>query len=182
MIARTGPHPGKPRKEAEPGETGFSLASGEERPSWSEAVSQASTHVQQRKLAIEEAAERQKPKSRGLLLVEAAVIFAGVIAWDIYVYTRPQEIPPPAEEAVDLRWFVSDVVELIEDFHAEQGRLPTRADLGDLLDEEFSYDIRGEGYVVGLEGEGARVEYDGSVPLDEWVSSGATGSGGGNSS
>ena len=149
---------------------------------WSEAVSQASAHVEQLEVAMEEATERQKPKSRGPLLAAAAVILAGVITWDIYVLSQPPEIPLPADEAVDLRWFVADVVELIEDFRAGQGRLPTRADLGDLLDPEFSYEIRGERYVVGLEGEGTRVEYDGSVPLDEWVSSGATGTGEGGAS
>ena len=149
---------------------------------WSEAVSEASAHVQQRKVAVEEATERQKPKSTGRLLAAAAVIFAGVIAWDVYVLMQPPEVPPPAEEAVDLRWLVADAVELIEDFRADEGRLPTRADLGDLLDEEFSYEIRGEAYVVGLEGEGTRVQYDGSVPLDEWVSSGGRGTGDGSTS
>ncbi|MCH7990911.1 MAG: hypothetical protein IIC35_00660 [Gemmatimonadetes bacterium] len=116
--------------------------------------------------AIQRAAE---PQIEGTVVAAAAVLLAAVIAWDVHVMTRPQNMPLPADEAVDLRWFLADAVELIENFRAEEGRLPSRADLGDLLGDSFSLEIRGQMYVIGLEGAGTSVRYDGSVPLDEWV-------------
>lgn len=142
---------------------------------WSEVLSEANVDAREHTLAGEQAVARQRPKSQTPVRVAAVVILAGVIAWDVHVMTRPQEMPLPADEAVDLRWFVADAVELIEGFRAEEGRLPTRNDLGDLLAEPFSLEIRGQGYVIGLERAGARVEYDGSVPLDEWLSPGTVG-------
>lgn len=145
---------------------------------WSDAVSAASRHVRDRTAAIEEAAERQKPKSRAPILAAVGVIFVAVLGWNVYVLAQPPELPGPAEEALHLRYFVGDAVNLIEDFRAEEGRLPTRADLGDLLDAEIRYDAGEGGYVVGLEGEQVSVEYDGSVPLDAWVAAGTDAGGG----
>lgn len=145
----------------------------------SKAVSQATEHVQDRQSAFEEAAEQQKPKSSGTLLAVAGVVFLGVLAWDAYVLTRPPEVPSAAVQEEHLRFFVSDAVDLIEQFSAEQGRLPTRADLGDLLDEEISYEVRGEGFVVGMEGEGVSVEYDSRQTLADWMAFGPRAGGGG---
>ena len=148
---------------------------------WSDAVSQASDHVVQRDRAIEEAAEGQKPKSKGPLLAAVALIFACVIVWDVQVLTRPPPDLSATEEALHLRWFVAEAVGVIEDFRDENGQLPTRADLGDQMDEEVFYAVRGEAYVVGLDGERITVEYDGTVPLDEWVPFESTASEGGSS-
>jgi hypothetical protein len=138
-------------------------------PDWSEVVSKASEHVQERRVAADEAAERQKPRARGPVLAAAAVVFAGVLAWDLYMFAQPPEPPPLEEVTVDLRWFVADAVELIEGFRAENGRLPARADLGDLLPADIVYEIRGDTYVVAASEEGLRVEFDGSLPLQRWV-------------
>jgi hypothetical protein len=139
---------------------------------WSNVVSEASRHVKERRAAIEEAQERQKPKSRAPILAAVVAVLVAVVAWDVYVFTRPPELPTPEREAANLRWFVGDAVNLIEDYRAETGRLPTRADLGDLLDDEIVYEIQGEGYVVIMEGERASVEYESGVPLEDWMAFG----------
>jgi hypothetical protein len=139
------------------------------RREWAEVVAEASAHVRDRDSAVEAAGELQKPRSRGPILAAAAVVLAGVVAWDFYMLSRPPEPAPPGEEVVDLRWFVADAVELIEAFRDENGRLPSRADLDEKLPAELEYEARGEGYVVALAGEANRVVYDGSVPLAGWV-------------
>lgn len=139
---------------------------------WSNVVSEASQHVQARAAAIEEAADQQRGAPRGAVLAVVGVLLAVVLAWDVYVFTRPPELPAPAVEAENLRYFVADAVDVVEDFRAEQGRLPTRAELGDLLDPEITYETRGNGFVVGAEGEGVSVEYDSRMPLSEWIASG----------
>ncbi len=146
-------------------------------PDWSEVVAKASEHVQERHVAAEEAAERQKPRARGPVLAVAAVAFAGVLAWDFYMFAQPPEPPPLEETTVDLRWLVADAVELIEGFRSENGRLPARADLGDLLPADIMYELRGDTYVVAAAEEGIRVEFDGSVPLQRWVQDDGAGGG-----
>jgi len=136
---------------------------------WSEALSESTEQAREHALAWKQSGAPQKRRSQGALVAAAAVLLAAVTAWDVHVMTRPQNMPLPADEAVDLRWFLADAVELIENFRAEEGRLPSRADLGDLLGDSFSLEIRGQMYVIGLEGAGTSVRYDGSVPLDEWV-------------
>jgi hypothetical protein len=138
-------------------------------PEWSDVVAKATDHVQQRDVAAEEAAERQKPHARGPIIAAAAVVFAGVIAWDFYAFSQPPEPPPPEETIVDLRWFVADAVELIEGFRSEGGRLPSRADLGDLLSDDIVYEVRGDAYTVAAASGGVRVQYDGSMSLRRWV-------------
>jgi hypothetical protein len=143
-----------------------------ESPDWSEVVDQAAEHVHKRRAAIQEAAEQQRPRSHGPTLAAVCVVLLGVLAWDVYVISRPPDLPSPAVEAENLRYFVVEAVDVIEDFRADQGRLPTRADLGDLLDEDILYQTRGTGYVVSAEGEGASVEYDSGMPLAEWIATG----------
>ncbi len=140
-----------------------------DRPEWSDVIAKAADHVQQRQVAAGEAAERQKPRARGPVIAAAAVVFAGVLAWDFYAFSQPLESPPPEETIVDLRWFVADAVELIEGFRSEGGRLPSRADLGDLLSDDIVYEVRGDAYTVAAASGGVRVEYDGSLSLLRWV-------------
>jgi hypothetical protein len=137
----------------------------------SDAVSEATSHVQAR-AHVGEAATRPHDRSRGRLLAFAVTMLGGVLALDAYVLTRAPAPLPPTEEAEDLRRFVGMAVELIEDFRAETGRLPSRGDLGDLLDPELFYRVADGSYVVGLEGEGVSVEYDSGTPLDAWIDSG----------
>lgn len=142
------------------------------KPDWSDAVSQASEHVQAREVALEEAAEQQQPKSRGPVIAALSVLLVAVASWNVYQLLQPPSLPSAYEEATHLRFFVADAVDLIEDFRADEGRLPTHADLGDLLDEELIYEVRGEVYVVGMEGETTRVEYESTMPFEDWMAFG----------
>jgi len=146
-------------------------------PDLSEAVSRASVHVKERGVAAQEAAERQKPRSQAPALVGAAVIFAAVIAWDVYAFSRAPAPVPTDELRVDLRWLVADAVGVIEGFRIETGRLPTRAELGDLLAEDLLYEVRGDSYVVAVAEGALRVQFDGTVPLDRWVDDESAGPG-----
>ncbi len=149
---------------------------------WVDAVSEASDHVQERKTAAEEAAERAKPKASGLALAVASAILASVVAWDAYVLTRPPEGLPPAEQEVDLAWLVVDAVDLIESYREDEGRLPTAADLSDLLDEEVSYTTQGDRYFVVAVSDEVRVEYDSSLSIEEWIAARILDSSGGSGS
>ncbi len=139
------------------------------RDDFSDVVSNASNHVREREVAIQEAAERSKPKADAPRLVVALLILAGVVVWDGYALSRPPEEAPVAEQEEDLRWLVTDAVDLIESYRDEDGRLPAPGELTDLLDEEVSYTPQGAGYVVIAETESARVEYDSSVSIADWL-------------
>ncbi len=136
---------------------------------WSDAVSEASRHVQERLLAEEEAAERARPKPNAASIVVALVVLVAVLVGDAWVLTRTPNPPSPREQEIDLRWLVADVVEGVEDFRSAEGRLPAPSDLLDLLEEDIFYEPRDGGYVVLAEGDGIHLEFDGNVPLAEWV-------------
>lgn len=135
----------------------------------SDALSEASAHVRERKAASEEAAERAKPKSSGTSLVIALMILAVVAAWDVYGLTRPPAGLPPAEQEADLSWFVVDAVELIEGYRGDEGRLPTAVELPDLAEEGLTYTPQGDAYVVVVESDDVRLVYDSSLSIDEWI-------------
>jgi hypothetical protein len=80
---------------------------------------------------------------------------------------RTTELDPHRVE-VDLRWAVAEVVEEIERQRSISGELPRHEDLHGLLGEAISYTLLGSSYrIVGSRGD-VRVEFDGSIPLDEW--------------
>lgn len=69
----------------------------------------------------------------------------------------------------DLRWAVARVVEHVEKERMLRGRIPEEGEVRVLLSEALSYSVEEGGYrVVGRRG-GVRVEYDGSLPLEEWI-------------
>ena len=141
---------------------------------WSDAVSAASRHVQEREVAEEEAAERARPKRNPALVVVALVALIAVLVGDVWVLTRTPDPLPAKEQEIDLRWLVADVVEGVEDFRSTEGRLPAPSDLLDLVWEDLVYEFRDSGYVVFAESDGIHVEFDGNVPLAEWVALGAS--------
>ena len=77
--------------------------------------------------------------------------------------------------AEDLRRTVGALVEEIEAFRAEEGRLPEEAELiaeeliGPEIDDQMEYTVTADGYVIRLSEDSLVAEYDGSVPLDRWV-------------
>ena len=74
---------------------------------WSDAVSEASRHVQERLVAEEEAAERARPKPNAASVVVALVVLVAVLVGDAWVLTRTPNPPSPREQEIDLRWLVA---------------------------------------------------------------------------
>ncbi len=109
-----------------------------------------------------------------LIIVAALVVLAAVLVGDVWVLTRTPDPLPGRELEIDLRWLVADVVEAVEDFRAAEGRLPASSDLLDLPEEDIVYERRDDGYVVLAEGDGVHLEFDGNVPLAEWVAPGGS--------
>ena len=140
---------------------------------WSDAVSAASRHLQEREVAEEEAAERAKPKRNAAWVVVALVVLVAVLVGDVWVLTRIPDPPPAKQQEADLHWLVADVVEAVEDFRSAEGRLPAPSDL-DLPEGDIVYELRDGGYVVLAEGDGVHLEFDGNVPLAEWVAPGGS--------
>ena len=84
--------------------------------------------------------------------------------------TRPPESLPVADQQIDLSWFVLGAVDAVESFRFTQSRLPSREDLVGILDDEVTYTVVGEGYVVVAETNGVQVEYRSGVTLERWIS------------
>ena len=63
------------------------------------------------------------------------------------------------------------------DFRSAEGRLPAPSDLLDFLEDDIVYERRGGGYVVLAEGDEVHLEFDGNVPLAEWVALGGSDAG-----
>lgn len=141
---------------------------------WSDAVSAASRHVEERAVAEERAAERARPKRNAAWLAMAFGVLVAVAVWDARVLTRTNDPPSAIQQEMDLRWLVADVVQGAEDFRAAEGGLPKASDLLDLLWGDMVYELRDAGYVVLAEGDGIRLEFDGTIPLAEWVALGAS--------
>ena len=121
------------------------------------------------KEAADAAAEAQVKTPNTAFVATLAVILTLIMATDIYVAARSPEPLPPAEQEIDLRWIVADVVVEIEVFREERGHLPTASDLDGLLDEVISFERTGDSYRVVGDAGNVRVEYDGSLPLEQWV-------------
>ena len=139
---------------------------------WSDAVSEASRHVQEREVAEEEAADRARPKRSAAWVLVALVVLVAVLVGDVWLLTRSPDPLPARQQEIDLRWLVADVVESVEDFRSVEGRLPAPSDLLELVEEDLVYERRDGGYVVLAEGDGIHLEFDGNVSLEEWVASG----------
>jgi len=137
---------------------------------FADAVASAAQHLQEREAAAEAASEKAKPKSRRGLLLLGLALLAVVIAWDWHALTRPPEPLPVAEQEIDLSWFVLGAVDVVEGYRAEQGRLPTAAELEGVLDPEVTYSPQDESYLLVAESNGATVEYRSELPLEEWIS------------
>jgi len=127
--------------------------------------------------AVEAVEQRQKPKDRGRVLIGALVVLVVVAAWDVWILTKAPEGLPPEIVAADLHFDVQFAVEAVEDFRADEGRLPAAEEISDYLDDDVIYVTDGAGFsVTALDGD-VQVTYDGSVPLEEWMAEVAAGGG-----
>ncbi len=136
---------------------------------WSGAVDDVLEKVAEHEVAVEEVEERQKPKSRTPILVGALVLLVVVGAWNAWVLTRPPEGLPPEVVSDGLRYTVQMAAEAVQDFRAEQGRLPSSEEVADYLDDFVVYVVTSDGFAItAFDGE-VQVTYDGSVPLEAWM-------------
>lgn len=142
---------------------------------WNEAIAQASEHVEARGAAVDDAAEKQRPRDSGPVLAAATLCLVLSLAWLGFRFQAPPE-EVPINEAVNLAWFLVDAVELVEDFRADSGRLPDPGEAAAMLDEGVVYSVSGEGYAVTVEDGDRTVEYSSDTPLDDWVAIYATSS------
>ena len=136
---------------------------------WDDAVSEASKHVLERTQAKEQVAERQKPRAEGPKIAVLALVLLGVVAWNVHVLTGAPRAVPREDERQSLPWFVSDAVDLIEDFRVDMGRLPDNAEAIDLLDEDVVYETRGDGYFISVSGDRATIEYLSVDDFSTWL-------------
>ena len=139
---------------------------------WDDVVGDAVDRIAEAEANVAAARERQRPRSRTGLLGVGLVVLAAVAAWDVWYFTRPPEGLPVEVVAEDLRYSVQFVAELVEDFQAENGRLPTPAELGDQTTEEITYAVTGDAFTVTASDGVATVTYHSSVPLTTWMAAG----------
>ena len=144
--------------------------------SWHATISQAADHVDEghSQLAdVQARRERAEGESRIRRYVLMLLpVLVGVVAWNVWAFTRPPDVPPDGDIALALRETAGALAQEALAMAAQQGRLPTPAELADQLDNELTYELRGEGFVVTNTDGVIQVRYDGSRPVDEWVASG----------
>jgi len=97
-----------------------------------------------------------------------------VMAGASYLSLRTHGDPPVIEQAEDLRWAVAQVVRRVESVRAQTGRLPTAEELHGLVSDLIVYERVGDSYFVAGERGEVEVLYDGSIPLDEWMTRSAS--------
>jgi hypothetical protein len=136
---------------------------------WVEAVGDAAKHVTARDEAMAEAARRQRPQLHSPRLLVAAVVLIGVLCADIWLWTRDQPTEAAAQEREQLAWLVVDAVDAIEDFRAEEGRLPDADESFADLGEDVRYERTATGFAVTVEGDGPPLTFDGTLPIERWV-------------
>lgn len=138
-------------------------------PGWTETVAEATRHVDARREAEAVASERQKPRTSRARLVATLAALVAVVAWNVVRWTAAVDPLPVAQERMNLAWMVVDVVESIEDFRAEQGRLPNAIEVAQTADEDVEYALTDGGYRVTVHGDGGSISYDGGGDVDQWM-------------
>ena len=141
----------------------------EEGRDWDGAVGDVLDKVKKHRAAVVEVEERQKPKSQTPVLLGSLVVLLLVGVWNAWLFSRPPEGLPAEAVALDLRYDVQFVVELVEDFRLDNGRLPTVEEMSEYLDEDLLYLVNGSSFQVTVFDGDIEVTYDGTVPLDSWV-------------
>lgn len=133
-----------------------------------QAIADASHHVEERGAAAQEAVQKQRPKDQGPLLVALTVLLLMSLGWvGVRLQVPPTELP--INETANLSWFVVDAVEAVEDFRAEQGRLPDQSEASGMLDEGLVFTASGDVYTVSVDDGLRTLEYTSDTAIEEWV-------------
>lgn len=137
---------------------------------WSEAVSEASRHVEERLDAQAVVEENRGPVSRRALISAATVLLLVLVAANIWLLVQPARAADTMFYARENQaWTLADAADVVEDFRLEAGRLPTPDEVAEDFAGVITYELRGGQYVLTLYGEGPRLTYDSSVPLEDWL-------------
>lgn len=145
---------------------------GKQGPDWDATVSRAVDHVEESDQAVAEADARRSRSRPGTYVLVALPLLAAVVAWNVWAFTRAPDVPPDTEVAFALRQTAGALAAEVLAVQALQGRLPTPAELADLVDEELTYSLAEGGFVITNTDGVVQVTYDGSVPVAEWVANG----------
>lgn len=139
---------------------------------WQGAVSDAVEDLTETELAVAEVNARQRRGRAATYTLMALPVLVAVVAWNVWSFRRPPEVLPDAEIASALRQTAGALAEEVLALRERQGRLPAPAELGGYVDDELTYALRGEGFVITNTDGVLRVTYDGSMPVAEWVAHG----------
>lgn len=114
------------------------------------------------------AGERREPRSSPLLrgpgLAVLAVVFGGVLAYNVRAFSSQPEALPPEEAEVSAGITVMIATQAVEAYRREHGRLPASLEELGFPAEGLRYSVDGNSYVLTAgEGESA-VEYSPTEP------------------
>lgn len=139
---------------------------------WHGAVSEAVEDLAETESEVAEVQARQRRSRAATYTLMALPVLAAVVAFNVWSFNRPPELLPDTEIAFALRQTAGALAEEVLALQARQGRLPTPDELGGYVDDELTYALRGEGFVVTNTDGVLAVTYDGSRPVADWVANG----------
>jgi hypothetical protein len=136
-------------------------------------LSEAMDQVARDKAAIREMEARRRLASRRRgLLIGTLVAFTLVAAWDAWMMLwRPPRLPPDKQQVCALMRTAGAVGSEVLGIRASRRRVPTQEELAYLLDDHLRYRTSGEGFVVTHTDGVHLVSYDGSQPVNQWMTS-----------
>ena len=136
---------------------------------WEQVVSEATEQIRARGDVVAATARKQKPKSQGPTVALLSVLLTAAVALNIWQWNKPPSVMPESQERVNMAWTAVDVAEAVESFRADEGRLPTADEIGDLLDEHVTYQLVGDRYAVTVRGRSGSITYDGAEEPQDWA-------------
>lgn len=139
---------------------------------WHGAVSDAVEDLAESESAVAAANARQRRGRAATYTLVALPVLVAVVAWNVWSFRRPPETLPDTEIAFALRQTAGALAEEVLALQEQQGRLPTSAELGGYVDDELTYALRGEGFVITNTDGVLKVTYEGPKPVADWVVNG----------
>lgn len=139
---------------------------------WHGAVSDAMEDMAETENEVAEVRARRRRSKAATYTLLALPVLGAVLAWNVWSFTRTPQLPPDPEIAFALRKTAGALAEEVLALKARQGRLPTAGELGGYVDDELTYTVRGEGFVITNTDGVIAVRYDGAQPVADWVAGG----------